>query len=204
MCLCAQVHVRACVGTTHRPSEAQCGSKFARIFFAAIISTLLHNHKISTTYKLTLTHGHTVLPLQLHNPWILGIEWPCFISSLLPTGSCAVRWGHYKAGHKHSLGIILDTIVKTHRVWMRMTAKGDPRAVTILLWGGCRAFVLFLFWVVLPRWFVQRCIEENREQRSWMMPVCVGVWVQAGIIISSMPGWGEWPQCYLWSTACLR
>lgn len=36
------------------------------------------------------------------------------------------------AGHKHRQDIILDTLVKTHWVWMRMTARGGYRVVVIL------------------------------------------------------------------------
>lgn len=83
------------------------------------------------------------------------------------------------AGHKHSLGIRLDTIVKTHCVWMRMTAKGDPRAVTILLWGGCRAFVLFLFWVVYTS-LVCAAMHRGKQGTEELNDACVCWCVSAG------------------------
>lgn len=118
--------VRAAAFVWNCPSKAYRGSKLFWILYAVIISTLLHNHTIYTAYKLTLTHRHTVLPLQLHNPWILGIEWPGFISSLLPTGSCAVdeviTWGGPQAQTGHNVG--------PHQykptVWEKNDSQGQP------------------------------------------------------------------------------
>lgn len=111
-----------------------------------------------------------MLPLQLHNPWILGIEWPDFISSLLLLAAVLRMRSLLRAGRDAKLGTMLDTSAMRER----MTTIDLPRP------RDCGEFILFPF---LESW---RTGVEGR-----------------GITLTSVPRWGEWPQCYLQSTVCL-
>lgn len=92
------------------------------------------------------------------------------------------------ARHEHRRGTLLDTSQKKPLY----DEEWQPGTTTELRWpcpgGGCRTCVTF---VSLPLWWCEDALKCTGRRTEWRL--CVSVCTRAGITISSVPGWGEWP-----------
>lgn len=104
-----------------------------------------------------------MLPLQLHNPWILGIEWPDFISSLLLLAAVLMMRSLLGAGRNAKLGTMLDTSATGER----MTSQGKPQSCPVPGTVG-RWYCSCFSWILQNSSRCLCCYSHLSTTVSWM------------------------------------